>query len=52
MFNKALLGHFATERDSLWRNIITAKFGSMVGDWITLPSRGSFGVSLFLFFDK
>ena len=48
--NKALLNkwswRFANERDSLWRLIISSKFGVASGGWSTGDIRGGYGTGL------
>ena len=48
--NQALLckwcWRFANERDSLWRLVISAKFGEEVGGWNSRDIRGGFGSGL------
>ena len=49
-FNKALLGkwnwRFAMEENSVWRNIISLKYGMEEGGWFSNTPRGSYGVGL------
>ena len=49
-FNKALLGkwnwRFAMEENSVWRNIISLKYGMEDGGWFSSTPRGSYGVGL------
>jgi mannosylglycoprotein endo-beta-mannosidase len=56
LFNTALLSkwlwRFAMERDRLWRRVIAAKYGCMIGDWHTSVGRGPYGVSLWRFISK
>ena len=48
--NQALLckwcWRFANERDSLWRLVISTKFGEEAGGWYTRDIRGGFGTGL------
>ena len=48
--NKALLGkwcwRFASEQDSLWKQVIVRKFGEEDGGWCSGDSRESHGVGL------
>ena len=48
--NKALLckwsWRFANERNALWRNVVSGKFGETFGGWHTYDIRGGFGVGL------
>ena len=48
--NKALLGkwnrHFANERNTLWRETISRKFGEMWGGWCSGENRENFGIGL------
>ena len=48
--NKALLGkwcwRFASEQDSLWKQVIVRKFGEEEGRWYSGVSRESHGVGL------
>ena len=48
--NKALLGKcywcFANERDTLWRNAISKKFGEAQGGWCSRVNMESFGTGL------
>ena len=50
MKNQALLckwcWRFANERDSLWRLVISIKFGEEVGGWNTRDIRGGYGTGL------
>ena len=50
MMNQALLckwcWRFANERDSLWRLVISTKFGEEVGGWNTRDIRGGYGTGL------
>ena len=50
ILNKALLykwcWRFANERDSLWRKVISNKFGEGYGGWCSGNIRGGFGVGL------
>ena len=45
--NKTLLckwnRRFANERDALWRNVISRKFGECLGGWFSGLIRGGFG---------
>ena len=49
-FNKALLGkwnwRFAMEENSVWRNIISLKYGMGDGGWFSNTPRGSYRVGL------
>ena len=49
-FNKALLGkwdwRFAMEENSIWRNIISLKYGMEEGGWFSNTPRDSYGVGL------
>ena len=49
-FNKALLGkwnwRFAMEENSVWRNIISLKYGMDDGGWFSNTPRGNYGVGL------
>ena len=49
-FNKALLGkwnwRFALEENSVWRNIISLKYGMEDGGWFSNTPRGSYEVGL------
>ena len=49
-FNKALLGQlnwrFAMEENSVWRNIISLKYGMEDGGWFSNTPRGIYGVGL------
>ena len=48
--NQALLckwcWRFANERDSLWRLVISTKFGEENGGWNTRDIRGAYGTGL------
>ncbi|RVW32762.1 putative ribonuclease H protein [Vitis vinifera] len=50
LLNKALLckwsWRFAVEREALWRQVISAKYGEEEGGWRSCVVRGSFGVGL------
>ena len=50
MMNQALLckwcWRFANERDSLWRLVISTKFGEECGGWNTRDIRGGYGTGL------
>ena len=50
MMNQALLckwcWRFANERDSLWRLVISTKFGEEAGGWKTRDIRGGYGTGL------
>ena len=50
MMNQALLckwcWRFANERDSLWRLVISTKFGEEAGGWKTRDIRGGYGIGL------
>ena len=50
LMNQALLckwcWRFANERDSLWRLVISAKFGEECGGWNSRDIRGGFGTGL------
>ena len=50
MMNQALLckwcWRFANEGDSLWRLVISTKFGEEVGGWNTRDIRGGYGTGL------
>ena len=50
ILNKALMckwcWRFANERDSLWRKIISCKFGEEYGGWCSGDIKGGFGVGL------
>ena len=49
-FNKALLGkwnwRFTMEENSVWRNIISLKYGMEDGGWFSNTPRGSYGVGI------
>ena len=49
-FNKALLGkwnwRFAMKENSVWRNIISLKYGMKDGGWFSNTPIGSYGVGL------
>ena len=49
-FNKALLGkwnwRFSREENSIWRNIISLKYGMEEGGWFSNTPRDSYGVGL------
>ena len=49
-FNKALLGKwnwiFAREENSIWRNIISLKYGMEEEGWFSNTPRDSYGVGL------
>ena len=49
-FNKALLGkwnwRFSMEENSVWRNIISLKYGMEDGGGFSNTPRGSYGVGL------
>uniref|UniRef100_A0A2N9GHU0 Uncharacterized protein n=1 Tax=Fagus sylvatica TaxID=28930 RepID=A0A2N9GHU0_FAGSY len=49
-FNEALLGKwlwsFGVERDALWRKVVTVKYGSMDGGWVSKVLIGAYGVGL------
>jgi hypothetical protein len=55
-FNQALLGkwiwRFSQERDALWRSVIEVKYGSVRGDWSSLPVTESYGVSVWKFIPR
>ena len=50
LLNKALLckwsWRFAVEREALWRQVISAKYGEEEGGWRSCVVRGSYGVGL------
>ena len=50
LFNQALLGkwiwRFGNKRDFLWRKVIEAKYGSVMGGWCSSPVTSPHGVSL------
>ena len=50
LFNRAFLGkwlrRFGREDTRLWRQVVVAKYGLEGGGWITKPSRGRHGCSL------
>jgi hypothetical protein len=50
LFNRALLGkwlwRFGNERETLWRQVIHSKYGSLPGGWTSAPSTGPYGVGL------
>ena len=50
VMNQALLckwcWRFANERDSLWRMVISAKFGEEAGGWYSRDIRGGYGTGL------
>jgi hypothetical protein len=49
-FNRALLGkwlwRYATERETLWRLVLAAKYESMRGGWSSKEVLGTFGVGV------
>ena len=50
ILNRALLckliWRFANEKNALWRNVISWKFGEDRGDWVSCAFRGAFGTSV------
>jgi hypothetical protein len=52
-FNQALRGkwiwRFSQERDALWRSVIEVRYGSVRGDWCSLPVTGPYGVRVWKF---
>ncbi|KAG7965770.1 hypothetical protein I3843_08G016900 [Carya illinoinensis] len=50
LFNQALLGkwlwHYNYEKETLWRGVIDAKYGSARGGWYSNEGRGAYGVGL------
>jgi exonuclease III len=50
LFNQALLGkwiwRFGNEREFLWRKVIEAKYGTVMGGWCSSPVNSPHGVSL------
>ena len=48
--NKALLSkwcwRFATEKGTLWNEVIRGKYGEREGGWCTLDTRGGYGLGL------
>jgi hypothetical protein len=55
-FNKALLGkwlwRYGSERETLWRLVVEAKYGSLWGGWSSKSGRGPYGVSVWKFIRK
>ena len=49
-FNETLLGkwlwRFGVERDALWRQVVTAKYGSLEGGWVSKVPTRAYGVGL------
>jgi hypothetical protein len=49
-FNQALLlkwmWRFVQGRETLWKSVIDVKYGSVRGGWCSLPTAGSYGVSV------
>jgi hypothetical protein len=47
-FNQSLLGkwlwRYGMDRESLWRQVVEAKYGSMWGGWCTKANRDAYGV--------
>ena len=50
LFNRALLGkwlwRFGNERETLWRQVIHSKYGSLPGGWASANIPGPYGVGL------
>ena len=50
LFNRALLGkwlwRFGNERETLWRQVILSKYGSLPGGWTSGTIPGPYGVGL------
>ena len=49
-FNSTLLGkwlwRYGLETDALWRRVIEAKYGNILGDWCTKKVTSPYGVNL------
>ena len=54
IFNEVLLGKWlwTLERDSLWRQVVDLKYGSMGAGWCAKPAIGTYGVSLWKFIQQ
>ena len=52
-FNSALIGkwlwRYGMETDALWRRVIEAKYGNILGGWCTKKVTSAYGVSLWRF---